>query len=120
MRGGLDRIRTAEDVRHGRQGESFVVEACDGGAGTRVTGAGRDRREPRPAAARPVAARRRRLRVTPARATLHIAEFGRYRSADLTGTRAAGPRDVGEPVAPPRLPGAALRPATVRAAAHRV
>ncbi|MFJ2901354.1 alpha-L-fucosidase [Streptomyces sp. NPDC087212] len=76
----VDRVRLAEDVRHGQQVEAFVVEAHRDGAWTRVSGSGtigasRILRLPAP-----VSARHWRLRVTGARAAVHLAEFGLYRS----------------------------------------
>ncbi|WP_369250921.1 alpha-L-fucosidase [Streptomyces sp. R41] len=76
----VDRIRLAEDIRHGQQVEGFVVEAYSRGAWTRVaeTGTvGASRILLLPA---PVRARRWRLRVTQTRSTARIAEFGLYRS----------------------------------------
>lgn len=76
----VDRIRLAEDIGHGQQVESFVVEAFRDGAWTEVTGAGTigaSRILLLPTAVR---ARRWRLRVTQARSAVRIAEFGLYRS----------------------------------------
>lgn len=76
----VDRIRLAEDIRHGQQVESFAVEAYRDGGWTAVAtagtiGASRILRLPAP-----VSARRWRLRVTGSRDTARIAEFGLYRS----------------------------------------
>ncbi|MFB7597826.1 alpha-L-fucosidase [Streptomyces sp. NPDC056160] len=75
-----DRVRLAEDVRHGQQVEGFVVEAYDGAAWTRVTGAGTIGASRILLLPRPVTARRWRVRVTSARGRVRIAEFGLYRS----------------------------------------
>jgi alpha-L-fucosidase len=76
----VDRIRLAEDVRHGQQVERFVVEALVDGAWTEVTGAGTIGASRILLPAAPVRARRWRVRVTQARDTVRIAEFGLYRS----------------------------------------
>ncbi|MDH6627798.1 alpha-L-fucosidase [Streptomyces sp. LBL] len=76
----VDRIRLAEDVRDGQQVERFVVEALVGGAWTGVTGAGTIGASRILLLAAPVRARRWRVRVTGARDTVRIAEFGLYRS----------------------------------------
>ncbi|RVU28136.1 alpha-1,3/4-fucosidase [Streptomyces antnestii] len=76
----VDRIRLAEDIRHGQQVEHFVVEAEVGGSWTVAAEhgtVGATRILPLPA---PVTARRWRLRVTQARAAVHIREFGLYKS----------------------------------------
>ena len=76
----VDRIRLAEDIRHGQQVEGFVVEAHRDGTWTEVTRAGvigASRILLLPA---PVRARRWRVRVTASRATPGLAEFGLYRS----------------------------------------
>ncbi|MHB9855702.1 alpha-L-fucosidase [Streptomyces krungchingensis] len=76
----VDRIRLAEDVRHGQQIERFVIEAHDGDGWRQVAEAGAvgaSRILLLPAAVR---GRRWRVRVTESRATAHIAAFGLYRS----------------------------------------
>jgi alpha-L-fucosidase len=75
-----DRIRLAEDLRHGQQVESFVVEAVRDGAWTEVAragtvGASRILRLPAP-----VTARHWRVRVTAARGPVRLARFSLYRS----------------------------------------
>ncbi|MGA4845247.1 hypothetical protein ACOBQB_02805 [Streptomyces sp. G5(2025)] len=75
-----DRIRLAEDIRHGRQLEHAVIEARTRGGWRTVTevdtvGASRVL-----LLAAPVTARRWRLRVTRSRRTVRMAEFGLYRS----------------------------------------
>ncbi|MFI5674363.1 alpha-L-fucosidase [Streptomyces cellulosae] len=76
----VDRIRLAEDVRHGQRVEGFLVEALVGGAWTEVTGAGTIGASRILLLAAPVRARRWRVRVTEARNTVRIGEFGLYRS----------------------------------------
>ncbi|MEU6122365.1 alpha-L-fucosidase [Streptomyces sp. NPDC047123] len=76
----VDRIRLAEDIRHGQQLEHAVVEARIGDAWRTVTevdtvGASRVL-----TLAAPVTARRWRVRVTRSRRTVRIARFGLYRS----------------------------------------
>ncbi|GGW97590.1 alpha-L-fucosidase [Streptomyces lomondensis] len=76
----VDRVRLAEDVRYGQQVEGFVVEAYRDGRWTEAARAGvigASRILLLPGAVR---ARRWRLRVTGARGTVRIAEFGLYRS----------------------------------------
>ncbi|MFI8528910.1 alpha-L-fucosidase [Streptomyces aquilus] len=76
----VDRVRLAEDIRHGQQIEGFVVEAYrDGGWREVVTAGtvGASRILLLPAAVR---ARRWRLRVTAARGAVHVAAFGLYKS----------------------------------------
>ncbi|MET7358599.1 alpha-L-fucosidase [Streptomyces sp. NPDC005562] len=76
----VDRIRLAENIRHGQQLEHAVIEAyADGGwrAVTEVDTVGASRVLRLDA---PVAARRWRLRVTRSRAKVRVAEFGLYRS----------------------------------------
>ncbi|MBR8638382.1 alpha-L-fucosidase [Streptomyces tuirus] len=76
----VDRVRLGEDIRHGQQVESFVVEAYVDGGWTEVSRAGvigASRILLLPAAVR---ARRWRARVTGARGAVRIAEFGLYRS----------------------------------------
>lgn len=75
-----DRVRLAEDIRHGQQVEGFVVEAFVGGGWTRVAGAGTVGASRILLLAAPVRARRWRVRVTRSRAEVRIAEFGLYRS----------------------------------------
>ncbi|WCH96984.1 alpha-L-fucosidase [Streptomyces moderatus] len=76
----VDRIRLAEDIRHGQQVESFVVEAQQGGAWTEVTRAGTIGASRIVLLAAPVRARRWRVRVTGSRAAARLAQFGLYRS----------------------------------------
>ena len=76
----VDRIRLAEDIRHGQQIESFVVEAYRDGAWSEVTRAGTVGASRILLPAAPVRARRWRVRVTGARDTVRIAGFGLYRS----------------------------------------
>ncbi|WP_405534361.1 alpha-L-fucosidase [Streptomyces sp. NBC_00075] len=75
-----DRMRLAEDIQHGQQVEAFVVEAFTGGRWTKVTGAGTIGASRILLLATPVRARRWRVRVTQARSTVRIAEFGLYQS----------------------------------------
>ncbi|MDX2543582.1 alpha-L-fucosidase [Streptomyces sp. WI04-05B] len=77
----VDRVRLAEDIRHGQQVEDFVVEAFAGGRWTRVAGAGTVGASRILPLTAPVRARRWRVRVTRSRAEVWIAEFGLYRSA---------------------------------------
>ncbi|MFC5212591.1 alpha-L-fucosidase [Streptomyces coerulescens] len=76
----VDRIRLAEDIRHGQQVESFVVEAQRDGAWTEVTRAGAIGASRILLLAAPVRARRWRVRVTGSRAVARVVEFGLYRS----------------------------------------
>ncbi|MGW1212930.1 alpha-L-fucosidase [Streptomyces sp. NPDC002499] len=76
----VDRVRLAEDIRHGQQVERVVVEAFRDGAWTEITGAGTIGASRILLLPAPVRARRWRLRVTAARGTVRIAEFGLYRS----------------------------------------
>ncbi|MGF0175472.1 alpha-L-fucosidase [Streptomyces sp. Marseille-Q5077] len=76
----VDRIRLAEDIRHGQQVESFVVEAQRDGAWTEVTRAGAIGASRILLLAAPVRARRWRVRVTGSRAAVRIVEFGLYLS----------------------------------------
>jgi alpha-L-fucosidase len=77
----VDRVRLAEDIRrYGQQVEGFVVEAHVDGAWTEVTRAGTIGASRILLLAAPVRARRWRVRVTAARDTVRIAEFGLYRS----------------------------------------
>jgi alpha-L-fucosidase len=76
----VDRIRLAEDIRHGQQVESFVVEAYGAGAWSRVAGAGTIGASRILLLSAPVRARRWRLRVTRSRRTARIAEFALHRS----------------------------------------
>ncbi|MFB6637273.1 alpha-L-fucosidase [Streptomyces chartreusis] len=76
----VDRIRLAEDIRHGQQVESFVVEAQRDGTWTEVTRAGTIGASRIVLLAAPVRARRWRVRVTGSRAAARLAEFGLYRS----------------------------------------
>ncbi|MFC7309677.1 alpha-L-fucosidase [Streptomyces monticola] len=76
----VDRIRLAEDIRHGQQVEKVAVEARIAGAWRTVAeagvvGAGRILLLPAP-----VTARSWRLRITGSRRAARIAEFGLYRS----------------------------------------
>ncbi|WP_343243057.1 discoidin domain-containing protein [Streptomyces sp. SID12501] len=77
----VDRVRLAEDIRHGQQVEAFVVEVFTGGRWTRVAGSGTVGASRILRLTSPVRARRWRVRVTRARAEVPIAEFGLYRSA---------------------------------------
>ncbi|MFF2515009.1 alpha-L-fucosidase [Streptomyces sp. NPDC058086] len=76
----VDRIRLAEDIRHGQQVESFVVEAYGAGVWRRVAGAGTIGASRILLLPAPVRARRWRLRVTRSRQTARIAEFALHRS----------------------------------------
>ncbi|EST35601.1 alpha-L-fucosidase [Streptomyces roseochromogenus] len=76
----VDRIRLAEDIRHGQQIEGFAVEAETDGAWSQVAAAGTVGASRILLLTTPVRARRWRIRVTAARAAVHIAEFGLYRS----------------------------------------
>ncbi|MEU6844079.1 alpha-L-fucosidase [Streptomyces sp. NPDC046716] len=76
----VDRIRIAEDIRHGQQIEHFVVEALIDGAWTTAAELGTVGAARIIALPAPVTARRWRLRVTRARATVHLKEFGLYKS----------------------------------------
>ncbi|KOU57106.1 alpha-1,3/4-fucosidase [Streptomyces sp. MMG1533] len=76
----VDRIRLAEDIRHGQQVESFVVEAHREGSWSQVARAGTIGASRILLLAAPVRARRWRVRVTGAREAVRIAEFGLYRS----------------------------------------
>jgi alpha-L-fucosidase len=76
----VDRIRLAEDIRHGQQVESFVVEAQRDGAWTEVSRAGAIGASRILLLAAPVRARRWRVRVTGSRAAARVVEFGLYRS----------------------------------------
>jgi alpha-L-fucosidase len=76
----VDRIRLAEDIRHGQQVESFVVEAYGAGAWSRVAGAGTIGASRILLLPAPVRARRWRLRVTRSRQSARIAEFALHRS----------------------------------------
>jgi alpha-L-fucosidase len=76
----VDRIRLGEDIRHGQQVESFVVEAHSGGGWTRVAAAGTVGASRILLLTAPVRARRWRVRVTRSRQSARISEFGLYRS----------------------------------------
>jgi alpha-L-fucosidase len=76
----VDRIRLAEDVRHGQQVEAFEVEAVVDGAWVRVASAGTIGASRILLLEAPVRARRWRLRVTSARAAVQLAQFALYRS----------------------------------------
>ncbi|MGC0335969.1 alpha-L-fucosidase [Streptomyces sp. SLBN-8D4] len=76
----VDRIRLAEDIRHGQQVESFVVEAFRDGAWTQITAAGTIGASRILLLPAPVRARRWRLLVTRSRSAVRVAEFGLYRS----------------------------------------
>ncbi|MFF2502853.1 alpha-L-fucosidase [Streptomyces sp. NPDC058067] len=76
----VDRIRLAEDIRHGQQVEQFVVEAQAGGAWTEVAHAGTIGASRVLVLPVPVRARQWRLRVTQHRNDPHISLFGLYRS----------------------------------------
>ncbi|PWI13917.1 alpha-1,3/4-fucosidase [Streptomyces sp. Act143] len=76
----VDRVRLAEDIQHGQQIESLVVEAYHDGAWREAATAGTvgaSRILLLPAAVR---ARRWRVRVTAHRGAVHIAQFGLYKS----------------------------------------
>ncbi len=76
----VDRIRLAEDIRHGQQVEAFVVEALVDGVWAEVASAGTVGASRILLLAAPVRARGWRLRVTAARAAVHLARFALYRS----------------------------------------
>ncbi|MFI6659979.1 alpha-L-fucosidase [Streptomyces sp. NPDC050523] len=76
----VDRIRLAEDVRHGQQIEGCVVEAYRDGAWTEVTRAGTVGASRILLLPAPVRARRWRLRITAARGTVRLDRFQLYRS----------------------------------------
>ncbi|MGX1365785.1 alpha-L-fucosidase [Streptomyces canus] len=76
----VDRVRLAEDIRHGQQVESFVVEAYRDGAWNEVTAAGTIGASRILPLRAPVRAERWRVRVTGARGAVRIKEFGLYRS----------------------------------------
>lgn len=76
----VGRIRLAEDIRHGQQVEAFVVEAVVDGDWVRVASAGTIGASRILLLHAPVRARRWRLRVTSARAAVHLAQFALYRS----------------------------------------
>lgn len=76
----MNRIRLAEDIRHGQQVEGFVVEAQSGGAWTRVAEAGTLGASRILLLSTPVRARRWRIRVTRSRQTAHLAQFELHRS----------------------------------------
>jgi alpha-L-fucosidase len=76
----VDRVRLAEDVRHGQQVEGFVIETHGGDGWTKVAGAGTVGASRILLLPAPVRARRWRVRVTASRAAVRIAEFGLYRS----------------------------------------
>ncbi|MGW1051240.1 alpha-L-fucosidase [Streptomyces sp. NPDC002521] len=78
----VDRIRLAEDIRHGQQIEGFVVEAQVDGAWSQVAAAGTVGASRILLLAAPVRARRWRVRVTAARAGVHLDHFALYRSRD--------------------------------------
>ncbi|MFJ3670123.1 alpha-L-fucosidase [Streptomyces sp. NPDC090106] len=82
--GGLrtvDRIRLAEDVRHGQQIETFVVEAHRDGAWSQVAAAGTIGASRILLLPQAVRARRWRVRVTGARGAVRIARFELHKSA---------------------------------------
>ncbi|OIJ92748.1 hypothetical protein BIV25_26900 [Streptomyces sp. MUSC 14] len=76
----VDRIRPAEDIRHGRPIEAFVVKAWTDRGWSRVATAVAVGASRILLLAAPVRARRWRVRVTAARAAVRTAEFGLYRS----------------------------------------
>ncbi|MEU8792298.1 alpha-L-fucosidase [Streptomyces sp. NPDC048643] len=76
----VDRVRLAEDIRHGQQVESFVVEAHLDGVWTEVAEAGTVGACRILLLDEPVRARRWRLRVTGSRRAPRIAEFALHRS----------------------------------------
>jgi alpha-L-fucosidase len=77
----VDRIRLAEDIRHGQQIESLVIEAYRGGAWREVSRAGTVGASRILLLAAPVRARRWRVRVTGARGAVRLKRFALYRSA---------------------------------------
>ncbi|SEC72323.1 alpha-L-fucosidase [Streptomyces sp. 3213] len=80
-RQAVDRVRLAEDIlRYGQQVEAFVVEAYVDGSWSEVTRAGTIGASRILVLHAPVRARRWRVRVTAARDTVRIGEFGLYRS----------------------------------------
>ncbi|MHC3467536.1 alpha-L-fucosidase [Streptomyces sp. 7R007] len=76
----VDRTRLAEDIRHGQQVESFVVEAWRDGAWRETARAGTIGASRILLLATPVTARRWRLRTTQSRGVVRLAEFALYRS----------------------------------------
>jgi len=76
----VDRIRLAEDIRHGQQIESLVIEAYRDGTWTEATRAGTVGASRILLLPTPVRARRWRVRVTGARDTVRLARFELYRS----------------------------------------
>ena len=76
----VDRIRLAEDIRHGQQVEAVVIEARTNGTWTRVTEAGTLGASRILLLPTPVRARRWRVRVTRSRRPAHLAQFALYRS----------------------------------------
>ncbi|MFJ2237312.1 alpha-L-fucosidase [Streptomyces sp. NPDC087859] len=76
----VDRFRLAEDIAHGQQVESFVVEALRDGTWTEVTRAGTVGASRILLLPAPVRARRWRVRVTGSRSAVRIAQFAMYRS----------------------------------------
>ncbi|WP_328379633.1 alpha-L-fucosidase [Streptomyces sp. NBC_00440] len=76
----VDRIRLAEDIRHGQQVEQIVVEARTGEGWTQVAKVGTVGASRIVLLQSPVAARQWRLRVLGSRRPARIAEFGLYRS----------------------------------------
>ncbi|TRO67816.1 alpha-L-fucosidase [Streptomyces sp. IB201691-2A2] len=76
----VNRIRLAEDIRHGQQVEGFVVEAQSGGTWTRVAEAGTLGASRILLLPAPVRARRWRVRVTQSRRPAHLARFELHRS----------------------------------------
>ncbi|MGW1893651.1 alpha-L-fucosidase [Streptomyces sp. NPDC002004] len=77
----VDRIRLAEDIRHGQQIEHVVVEAYTDGGWAQAAEAGTVGASRILTLAAPLTARHWRLRVTRSRQAARIAEFGLYRSA---------------------------------------
>ncbi|MEU6657486.1 alpha-L-fucosidase [Streptomyces sp. NPDC046821] len=76
----VDRIRLAEDIRHGQQVEQVVVEAQVDGAWTEVARAGTIGASRVLVLPAPVTARVWRMRLTQYRNDPHISLFGLYRS----------------------------------------
>ncbi|MFE7171620.1 alpha-L-fucosidase [Streptomyces sp. NPDC057616] len=76
----VDRVRLAEDIRHGQQIEGCVVEAYRDGAWTEVTRAGTVGASRILLLPAPVRARRWRLRITAARGAVRLDRFQLYRS----------------------------------------
>ncbi|MET9563487.1 alpha-L-fucosidase [Streptomyces tauricus] len=76
----VNRIRLAEDIRHGQQVETFVIETHTGGAWQQVTAAGTIGASRILLLPTPTRARRWRLRVTTARRPPRLSDFTLHRS----------------------------------------